>query len=77
MTGTADHTAPAQSDRQDMADRLLRSSEMLSYDPAQEVDWETPLDTTFHGASPEWSTLYGTAYWREMTTEQQQELTRQ
>ncbi|MBE9373729.1 diiron oxygenase [Saccharopolyspora sp. HNM0983] len=77
MTGTADHTAPAQSDRHDMADRLLRSSETLSYDPAQEVDWETQLDTSYHGASPEWSTLYGTAYWREMTDEQQRELTRQ
>ncbi|MHA6798394.1 AurF N-oxygenase family protein [Bounagaea algeriensis] len=74
---TAEHTAPAQTDRHEMADRLLRSSETLSYDPAQEVDWETPLDTNYHGASPEWSTLYGTAYWREMTAEQQRELTRQ
>ncbi len=74
---TAEHTAPAQTDRHETADRLLRSSETLSYDPAQEVDWETPLDTNYHGASPEWSTLYGTAYWREMTAEQQRELTRQ
>src|SRR5690242_6789085 len=67
-----DHT-----DHAEVARRLLRSSEMLSFDPAQEVDWETPLDTGFHGASPEWSTLYGTAYWDEMTPEQQRELTRQ
>ncbi|MDA3646324.1 diiron oxygenase [Saccharopolyspora indica] len=72
-----DDETSQQEDRQDMADRLLRSSEILSYDPVQEVDWETPLDTDYHGTSPEWSTLYGTAYWAEMTPEQQRELTRQ
>ena len=69
--------AAVEGDHADVARRLLRSSEMLSFDPAQEVDWDTPLDTGFHGASPEWSTLYGTAYWDEMTPEQQRELTRQ
>ncbi len=64
-------------DRQSTARRLLYSSETLSYDPAREVDWETPLDTAYHGTSPEWSTLYGTSYWREMTEEQRRELTRQ
>lgn len=59
------------------AQRLLDSSEQLSYDPVTEVDWETPLDLDHHGASPEWSTLYGTAYWAEMTEEQRRELTRQ
>ncbi len=72
-----DHTAPPQPDRHEVADRLLRSSEILSYDPVREVDWETPLDTSYHGTSPEWSTLFGTAYWNEMTPEQQRELTRQ
>jgi hypothetical protein len=62
---------------QSVAQRLLDSSETLSYDPVREVDWETPLDTAYHGASPEWSTLYGTTYWDEMTPEQQRELTRQ
>lgn len=61
----------------DTAQRLLDSSEQLSYDPVTEVDWETPLDLDHHGASPEWSTLYGTAYWDEMTEEQRRELTRQ
>ncbi|MEV6228544.1 diiron oxygenase [Saccharopolyspora shandongensis] len=79
MTGsiTRDHGTPPQSDRAEFADRLLRSSEILSYDPVQKVDWETPLDTSYHGTSPEWSTLYGTSYWQEMTPEQQRELTRQ
>ncbi|MER7110318.1 AurF N-oxygenase family protein [Streptomyces sp. NPDC000229] len=61
----------------DVARRLLDSAATLSYDPATEVDWETPLDKNFHGASPEWSTLYGTAYWREMDDAQRKELTRQ
>ncbi|MBE1574653.1 diiron oxygenase [Amycolatopsis roodepoortensis] len=69
--------ATAGAGRHETAQRLLDSSAMLSYDPATEVDWETPLDKNFHGASPEWSTLYGTSYWAEMSTEQQKELTRQ
>ncbi|GAA1299800.1 diiron oxygenase [Saccharothrix xinjiangensis] len=77
MTSVDTHDHAGASDRQAVARRLLDSSEALSYDPVQEVDWETPLDTGYHGASPEWSTLYGTAYWDEMTPEQQRELTRQ
>lgn len=57
--------------------RLLESAEVLSLDPITEVDWETPLDETQHGASPEWSTLFGTAYWEEMTEAQRAALTRQ
>ncbi|MGH3359727.1 MAG: AurF N-oxygenase family protein [Nocardioidaceae bacterium] len=68
MSSTTDH---------EVAQRLLASSATLSYDPATEVDWETPLDETLHGASPEWSTLYGTEYWDELTPAQQRELTRQ
>ncbi|MFG3350539.1 diiron oxygenase [Streptomyces sp. NPDC048001] len=60
-----------------VARRLLHSAAVLSYDPAVEVDWDTPLDRDFHGASPEWSTLYGTAYWEELTEDQRRELTRQ
>ncbi|RJQ87685.1 AurF N-oxygenase family protein [Amycolatopsis panacis] len=65
------------SERGDTARRLLDSAETLSYDPVREVDWETPLDKDFHGASPEWSTLYGTSYWAELTPAQHKELTRQ
>ncbi|MGP3633269.1 AurF N-oxygenase family protein [Streptomyces sp. 24-1644] len=71
---------PEEQDRlqeQDVARRLLDSSAKLSYDPATEVDWDTPLDKDFHGASPEWSTLYGTAYWQELSDAQRKELTRQ
>ncbi|MFF6909414.1 diiron oxygenase [Streptomyces sp. NPDC012389] len=62
---------------QDVARRLLDSAAKLSYDPATQVDWETPLDPDHHGASPEWSTLYNTAYWNELTDAQRKALTRQ
>ncbi|MFE6224777.1 diiron oxygenase [Streptomyces sp. NPDC057854] len=68
---------PDHNDHDDVAERLLRSAAKLSYDPAVEVDWDTPLDKDFHGQSPEWNSLYGTAYWNEMTEEQRKELTRQ
>jgi hypothetical protein len=78
MTSIDTHQAEAsRPDRQAVARRLLDSSETLSYDPVREVDWETPLDPNYHGASPEWSTLYGTSYWDDMTAEQKRELTRQ
>ncbi|MEV6162411.1 diiron oxygenase [Streptomyces sp. NPDC052052] len=64
-------------DEHDVSRRLLDSAATLSYDPVTEVDWDTPLDKDFHGASPEWSTLYGTAYWGELTEAQRKELTRQ
>lgn len=70
-------TETEQTAREDIARKLLESSATLSFDPAQEVDWETPLDTDFHGTSPEWSSLYRTSYWDEMTEEQRRKLTRQ
>ncbi len=60
----------------DNARRLLESSAKLSYDPMTEVDWDSPLDPDHHGLNPEWSTLYGTALWDEMTHQQQVTLTR-
>ncbi|MCP9989384.1 MULTISPECIES: AurF N-oxygenase family protein [Streptomyces] len=76
-TSRAQHPDQPSDDDADVARRLLDSSAQLSYDPLTEVDWDTPLDKDFHGASPEWSTLYGTAYWDEMTDAQRKELTRQ
>lgn len=78
MTATAPERRTEEiDDRQDVAARLLRSSAELSFDPATEVDWDTPLDRRHHGMSPEWCSLYGTAYWDELTEEQRTELTRQ
>jgi len=56
--------------------RLLDSSAVLSYDPATEVDWDADLDPDHFGLNPEWSTLYGTPLWDEMTRQQQVTLTR-
>ena len=70
-------TAEQSTHRADVATRLLDSSDQLSYDPLQEVDWDGEVDPRHHGASPEWSTLFGTAYWDEMTEEQRAALTRQ
>lgn len=75
MTVTADDFRTS-IDADDVLARLLASSDKLSYDPQTEVDWETPLDPTQHGLNPEWSTLYGTKLWEEMTEQQRVTLTR-
>ncbi|MFI5735878.1 diiron oxygenase [Kribbella sp. NPDC051587] len=72
MTATDSGTAP-----HGVTTQLLRSAETSSYDPAVEVDWDSPLDRSLHGLTPEWSTLYGTAYWHEMGEDRQRALTRQ
>lgn len=60
----------------DGSQRLLDSSAALSYNPATEIDWDAELDPTHFGLNPEWSTLYGTPLWDEMTPEQRVTLTR-
>lgn len=61
---------------EDVSARLLDSAAQLSYDPAEEVDWDADLDPTLYGLNPQWSTLYGTDLWNEMTEEQRIALTR-
>lgn len=61
---------------EDVSKRLLDSAAMLSYDPAIEIDWDAPLPEDGYGLNPEWSTLYGTALWDEMTERQRVILTR-
>jgi hypothetical protein len=60
----------------DLPRRLLDSSASLSYDPATEIDWDAPLPDGEYGLNPEWSTLYGTPLWDEMTEAQRVTLTR-
>ncbi|MGW7056630.1 AurF N-oxygenase family protein [Streptomyces sp. NPDC054887] len=74
---TAPPESEAPTDESVVAQRLLASAAKLSYDPESEVDWDTPLDRAFHGASPEWSTLFGTEYWEQLSEAQRKELTRQ
>ncbi|WP_116050292.1 AurF N-oxygenase family protein [Amycolatopsis palatopharyngis] len=75
MTSSAAQYQHTSSD-EDVSRRLLDSAAMLSYDPATEVDWESPLPADLYGLNPEWSTLYGTPLWDEMTEEQRVTLTR-
>ncbi|SFS66320.1 AurF N-oxygenase family protein [Saccharopolyspora flava] len=60
----------------DFSTRLLESSEMLSYDPMTEIDWDSPLPDHQYGLNPEWSTLYGTSLWDGLTEQQRITLTR-
>ncbi|GAB2675565.1 diiron oxygenase [Saccharopolyspora gloriosae] len=76
MTSTPTEPAQRTAADEDVSQRLLDSAATLSYDPATEVDWESPLPADRHGLNPEWSTLYGTPLWDELTPEQQITLTR-
>ncbi|MEV8322838.1 diiron oxygenase [Kitasatospora sp. NPDC058243] len=60
----------------DVSKRLLESAATLSYDPSTEIDWDAPLPADHYGLNPEWSTLYGTRLWDEMTEQQRVTLTR-
>ncbi|HEY1699887.1 MAG TPA: diiron oxygenase [Trebonia sp.] len=60
----------------DLAGRLLKSSAALSYDPDAEINWDAPLPDDEYGIPAEWSTLYGTPLWDEMTPAQRVTLTR-
>ncbi|WP_262850305.1 AurF N-oxygenase family protein [Mumia quercus] len=60
----------------DVTARLLESSAALSYDPQTEVAWDEPIPDDHYGLNPEWSTLFGTRLWDEMSEEQRVLLTR-
>jgi para-aminobenzoate N-oxygenase AurF len=57
------------------AARLLLSAARLSRDPMTEIDWDAEVEDAY-GLSPEWSSLFGTAYWEELSEAQRRELTR-
>ena len=59
-----------------VSERLLASAARLSRNAMTEIDWSLPMDPTKYGCSPEWSSLYGTDYWDEMTEEQRISVTR-
>ena len=60
----------------EVAERLLASAARLSRNAMTEIDWSLPMEPDKYGCSPEWSSLYGTDYWDELTTEQRIALTR-
>jgi hypothetical protein len=60
----------AAQDKQEVAERLLESSERFSYDPEVDVDWDAPLDPTMPALPLHRVSLYGTPMWESMTPEQ-------
>lgn len=76
MTTAVPTQRPEASDREETAGRLLASSARMSYDPMVEVDWDAPIPDDKYGLTPEWSTLYGTRLWDELTDEQRITLTK-
>jgi len=61
-------------DREQAAQRLLRSSARLSYDPATDLDWDAPLDPSLYAIRPERVSLYGTSLWEAMSERQRVQL---
>ena len=72
---TAAHPRRTPVDRQEMSSRLLRSSAKRSYDPVVDIDWAADVPADLYGLSPEWSSLYGTPLWDEMSHDQRVTLT--
>ncbi|MFT4086787.1 MAG: diiron oxygenase [Gordonia sp. (in: high G+C Gram-positive bacteria)] len=60
----------------EVSERLLASAARLSRNAMTEIDWSLPMDPEKYGCSPEWSSLYGTDYWEELTEEQRISVTR-
>src|SRR3954451_21682775 len=62
-------------DRQELSTRLLGSAAKKSYDPVVDIEWSAPIPDGLYGLSPEWSSLYGTPMWDELSEEQRVTLT--
>ncbi len=76
MASAVDATTSRIPDREDTAQRLLRTSAKHSYDPAVEIDWEAPLAPDRYFIDPRRSSLYGTTLWERMSEEQRIALTK-
>ncbi len=60
-----------------VATRLISGSVRRSYEPAVAIDWDAPLEEGKYFLPKEVITLYGTAYWEELTEEQRIALSRE
>jgi para-aminobenzoate N-oxygenase AurF len=76
MTSPVDATTRRVPDREETAQRLLRTSAKHSYDPEVEIDWDAPLAPDRYFLDPRRSSLYGTALWDRMSEEQRIALTK-
>ena len=70
------HVSRVDAGMDEVSQRLVDSSLLASRNAMTEIDWTAPLDPVLHGLSPEWSALYGTSIWDEMSDEQRVRLTR-
>src|SRR3954453_6313714 len=75
MTATVAVTQKKPVDRQELSTRLLGSAAKKSYDPVVDIEWSAPIPDGLYGLSPEWSTLYGTPMWDQLSEEQRVTLT--
>lgn len=75
-TDAVDVTTSSVPDREETAQRLLRTSAKHSYDPAVEIDWDAPLEPDRYFIAPHRSSLYGTALWDRMSEQQRIDLTK-
>jgi hypothetical protein len=62
--------------RERTGERLLRSSAKLSFDPTVDVDWAAEQSRDVFYCPPQYSSLYGTELWDQLTHEQRVELTK-
>jgi P-aminobenzoate N-oxygenase AurF len=76
ITSDVDATTSRVPDREETAQRLLRTSAKHSYDPAVEIDWDAPLAPDRYFIDPRRSSLYGTALWDRMSEQQRIDLTK-
>jgi hypothetical protein len=72
---TATRSGKAPVEREEMSTRLLRSAAKKSYDPVVDIDWAADIPGDLYGLSPEWSSLYGTPLWEQLTHDQRVTLT--
>ena len=63
-------------EREELAGRLLASSQRVQLDPLVEIDWDAPLDPTRPALPWHRSSLYGTRLWESMAPQQRVLLTR-
>ncbi|KAA1419446.1 diiron oxygenase [Nocardioides humilatus] len=77
MTTTPERTKTTPVSMDTVAERLINGSVRRSYEPAVAIDWDAPLVEGKYFLPKEVVSLYGTAYWEEMTEEQRIELSRQ
>ena len=74
-SSVSDRPTRAPVDRQELSTRLLGSAAKKSYDPVVDIDWTAPIPEHLYGLSPEWSSLYGTPVWDQLTERQRVTLT--